>query len=226
MRPHAGLGVEAGDAERHDGQGGQLGVLVEDAGQRVVEHVAVVDAGADDDLAPDLDAVVEQGAQPAQARGAPRVAQHAGPQLRIGGVDADVQRRQTFRDDPFEVGLGEAGQRGEVPVQEAQPVVVVLEVQAAAQPLRQLVDEAELAVVVARPHAVEHGARHLGTERLAGRLAHVELQLQAAAVDLQADVGFVGPQAPLDHVAGDAAVDPHAPRRRPGARRRRLASRA
>ena len=46
--------------------------------------------------------------------------------------------------------------RGEVPVQERQAVVVVLQVQAAAHALGQLVDEAELAVVVARADPVEH----------------------------------------------------------------------
>ena len=85
----------------------------------------VVDTGADHDLAVDLDAVVEQGPQPAQAGGAPPVAQHAGPDLGIGGVNAHPQRRQALGDDPFEVGLGEAGEGGEVAVEERQPVVVV-----------------------------------------------------------------------------------------------------
>ena len=132
-----------------------------------------------------------------------------GAEVRIGRVDADVQRRQMFIDDPFEVGFGEAGQRREVPVEEAQPVVVVLQVEAAAQALGQLVDEAELAVVVARPHAVEDGARDFGTERLAGRLADLQLEVEAAALHVERDVGFVGPQAPLDHVARDATVDAH-----------------
>ena len=74
----------------------------------------------------------------------------------VGGVDAHVQRRQPLGDHPLEVGLGEAGERGEVPVQERQAVVVVLQVQAAAHALGQLVDEAELAVVVAGAHPVEH----------------------------------------------------------------------
>ena len=50
----------------------------------------------------------------------------------IGGVDAHVQRAEPLGDDPLEVGLGEAGERREVPVEERQPVVVVLQVQAAA----------------------------------------------------------------------------------------------
>ena len=79
---HGGLGVVAADAQGHDAGGGQLGVLVEDAAQGVVEHGAVVDARADDDLAVHLDAVVEQGPQPAQAGGAPAVAQHARPAAR------------------------------------------------------------------------------------------------------------------------------------------------
>ena len=61
------------------------------------------------------------------------VAQHAGPDLRVGGVDADPQRRQPFVDHPLQVGLGEAGQGGEVAVEERQAVVVVPGVQAAAQ---------------------------------------------------------------------------------------------
>jgi hypothetical protein len=46
---------------------------------------------------------------------------------------------------------------GEVPVQEREAVVVVLHVQAAAQTGRELVDEAELAAVVAGLHPVEQG---------------------------------------------------------------------
>ena len=69
---------------------GQLGVAVEHAGERVVEHGAVVEAGAHHDLAVDLDAVVEQGPQPAQAGGPPAVAQHLGPHVGVGGVDRHV----------------------------------------------------------------------------------------------------------------------------------------
>jgi hypothetical protein len=78
-----------------------------------------------------------------------------------------------FGHHPFEVGLGEAGEGGEVPVQEAQPVVVVLQVQAAAHALGQLVDEAELAVVVAGAHPVEHRARHLDPSGSPARLSMI-----------------------------------------------------
>ena len=105
---------------------------VEHAEQRVVEHVAVVDARAHHDLAVHLDAGVEQRREPAQAGGAAPVAQQPGPQLGIGGVDAHVQRAELLGDDALEVGLGEAGERGEVAVEERQPVVVVLQRQALA----------------------------------------------------------------------------------------------
>ena len=186
VQPHRRLGVELRQAQRDDGHRRQVGEAVEDPGHRVVEHGAVVDAGTHDDLTTHLDPVVEQRPQPAQAHPAPRVAQHAAADLGIGGVDAHVERRQPLGHDPLEVGLGEAGQRREVAVQEAQPVVVVLEVEAPAHPLRQLVDEAELAVVVARADPVEHRALHLDAERLAVALRDVDDQLDPAAHERRA----------------------------------------
>ena len=96
-------------------------------------------------------------------------------------MDRHVQRRESLGDHSLEIGLGEAGQRREVAVEEAQPVVVVLEVETAAHPLGQLVDEAELAVVVARADAVEQGAGDLGPEWHTRRLVHGELDLDAVA---------------------------------------------
>ena len=183
-----GLRIEAGETEWHDGDGGQFRILVEDSGQRVVEPRPVVDARAHHDLATDLDPVVEQRPQPAQARRPAAVAQHRRPQLGVGRVDRHVQRRQPLGDHPLEVGLGEPGQRREVAVQEAQPVVVVLEVQASAHALGQLVDEAELAVVVAGADPVEDGAGHLGAERLAGRLGDGDVELDAVPRQQQVDV--------------------------------------
>ena len=118
-------------------------------------------------------------------------------------MDRHVQRRQPLGDHPFEVGLGESGEGGEVPEQEAEPVVVVLEVQAAAHAWRQLVDEAELAVVVAGADPVEHGGVDVDAERLTSPLGDVELELQPAAAQLQPRVGLIGQHAVLDDVAYD-----------------------
>ena len=86
--PHGRLGGVVAHPERHARHGGELGVLVDDARQGRLERVAVVDPGAHHDLAVHLDPPVEQGPQPAQAGGPPGIAQHPGPELGIGGVDA------------------------------------------------------------------------------------------------------------------------------------------
>ena len=53
-------------------------------------------------------------------------------QLGVGGVHGDVERRQPLRLDARELGLVEIGQRDVVAVQERQPEVVVLDVEALA----------------------------------------------------------------------------------------------
>ncbi len=145
--------------------------------------------GQHDDLAVHLDAVIEQGAQPTQAGGAAAVAQHLRPHIGVGCVDAHVERSEPLGHDSLQVGLGETGQGREVPVEERQAVVVVLQVEARPQTGRQLVDEAELAVVVAGAHLVEHCRLHLDAQRLAGPLGHVDLQLESAASQVEAGVG-------------------------------------
>ena len=99
-------------------------------------------------------------------------------------------------------------------------------------PGRQLVDEAELAVVVAGAHLVEQRRVHLDAERLAGPLVDLDGELEPAAARRRARRSASSvEELPLDDVAGHVAVDRDdlvadldARRRRPGsrARRRRL----
>ena len=207
VRAHLGLAVVRAHAERHHTERRELREAVEHAEQRVVEHRAVVDAGAHDDLAVHLDAGVEQEFEPAQARRAAPVAEQARAHVGIGGVDAHVQRPEPLGDHPLEVGFGEAGERREVSVEERQPVVVVLEVEALPHALRQLVDEAERAVVVAGPHPVEHRARELEAERRAVGLVDHERALEPAAAHLELDAWPVGVELVRDHVPQVLAVD-------------------
>ncbi len=203
VRPHLGLlGVPA-EPEGHRAHAGQRRVAVQDAGHGVLERGAVVDAGADDDLTVHLDPPVEEHRQPTQAGGPLGVAQHARPQLGVGRVDRDEERSQPLGEDALRVELGEAGQRGEVPVEEREPVVVVLQVQAASHALGQLVDEAERAVVVAGADAVEDGRGDLDAERLAGRLvdAHQPGQGRTGATDQDAEVTRVTQVLEVDDVA-------------------------
>ena len=202
VQPHPGLAVVSRQPQGHHAQRAQLCEAVEHSGQRVVQHVAVVHAGAHDDLPVHLDACVEQQAQPAQRHRAPPVLEDRGPHVGVGGVDGHVQRRQPLGDHPLEVQLGEAGERREVPVEERQPVVVVLEVQRPAHPPRELVHEAELAVVVAGLHAVEHGRVDLRAERLALALVHHHREPVSGPLHLQPNLCPVAEQLPADHVAG------------------------
>ena len=89
-----------------------------------------------------------QALEPRQDLGrVPRPPEQSVPELGVGGVDRDVERRQALRDDPLERGLVEIAERDVVAVQERQPEIVVLHVQTLAHALRKLVDEAEHALV-------------------------------------------------------------------------------
>ena len=124
----------------------------------LVEHRAVVDAGDGDDLGVDLHADPAQPLQVGQDIG--RVAQDARPHGRVGGVDRDVERAQALLLDAPPVVLAQVGERDEVAEQERVAVVVILDVERAAQARRHLLDEAEWAVVGAAADRPVEG--HLG----------------------------------------------------------------
>ena len=208
VRPHRRRPVELRDPERHDGDRVEFVEAVEDPGERVVERRTVVDPRTDDDLPAHGDAVVEQCPQPAQAHPSTGVLEHLAAEFGIGGVDAHVQRGEALGDHPLEVGLGEAGERGEVAVEERQPVVVVLQVEAAAHPLGELVDETELAVVVAGADPIEYCTRHLDPERLAFAFVDRQREVESASAQVEVDHRVVARHLPLDDVAGDDPADP------------------
>ena len=207
MRPHLRLVAVRAHTERNDTERREPREAIENAEHRVVEHRAVVDAGAHDDLPVHFHARVEQQLEPAQARRAAAVAQQPDPHFGIGRVNAHVERAQLLGDHPLEVGLREPGQRCEISVEERQAEIVVLEVQAAPHPFRELMDETERAMVVAGLHPVEDRVRELEPERRAFRLAHHELPFEAAPADFEVDLGAVGVQLVRDHVAELLAVD-------------------
>ena len=135
------------------------------------------------------------------------IAQQARAHLGVGRVDAHVQRAELLGDDPLEIGLGETREGREIAVEKRQPEVVVLQVQAAAHPLGELVDEAERAVVVAGLHPIEDRVGELDTERRAFGLVHHELLLEAAAPHFEVDLGAVDVDLVRDDVAELLAVD-------------------
>ena len=78
-----------------------------------------------------------------------RLAEKAVAELRIRGVDGHVERREALLFDSPELSVVEVGQGDVVAVEEREPEVVVLDIEAPAHPAGQLVDEAEYALVAA-----------------------------------------------------------------------------
>ena len=96
--------------------------------------------------------------------GRARIRQHVPPQFQLRGVHGHVQRAQPLLLEPLPVSLRQVGQRHEVAVQEAEPVVVVLRVERLPHAFGQALEEAEEAVVVAKSDVVPRGALELQPE--------------------------------------------------------------
>ena len=207
VHAHLVLVVVRADAERHHPDRRQTGKPVEHPEQRVVEHRAVVDARAHDHLAVHLDPRVEDQLQPPQARRAAPVAQQSRADIGVGRMNAHVQRPEPLADHPLEVGFREPRERREVSVEERQPVVVVLHIEALAHAFGQLVDETERAVVVAGADAVEHGTRQLDAQGRAVGLVDVHHPFESTSAQVELDVRAVDLDLIRDHVAHDLTVD-------------------
>ena len=197
------------DPQRDDTDAGDCGEAVEERQQGLLEYRCVVDTGADDHLGVDLDAIVEEDVEPPETGRPPGVPQETGPNVGVGGVDGDVERAQALGDDPLGVELGEPRQGGEVPVEEGEPVVIVLEVEALPHPLGQLVDETELAVVVAGADSVEHGRVDSSTQRLAFALQdpHPPVDRRPEPSHEQLEIAAIGHLLPFDHVERFCPID-------------------
>ena len=74
-------------------------------------------------------------------------------------MDAHIKRRKTFVNNSLQVSLGEASHGRKIPEKETQSVVIVLHIQTAAHTFWQLIDETELAMVVACMNSIKYGAR-------------------------------------------------------------------
>ena len=200
---HFGLVGVAAEPEGDRPHAGEPRVPVEDPGERVFEGGAVVDPGAHDDLAVYFDPPVQEDLQPTQTGRPLGIPQHLRPQFRICRVDRHEQRPQSLGQDALRIELGETGQCREVPVQERQSIVVVLEVQTPTHALGQLVDEAEGTVIVAGPDPIEDRGGDFHAHRLASVLVdpHDARQRRAGAANEDAEVTRVGEALKIDDVA-------------------------
>ena len=136
------------EAHRYHRRAGNRGVHARQLVHRAVEVRAIVPVRAEHDLRVHADARTGEALHHGQELALDlRPAEEAMAQLRVGRVDGDVERGEPLRLDALQLLLVEVGQRDVVAVQERQAEVVVLHVEALAHAARQLVDEAEDALV-------------------------------------------------------------------------------
>ncbi|MNS72615.1 hypothetical protein D3C72_1060330 [compost metagenome] len=175
--------------------------------ERALELGAVVHARAEDHLDVEVDAVVREPLEVAEDAPGLGMLDHLDAQLGVGGVHADVQRAQPVLEDALPVRGPHVRQGDEVALQEAQPVVVVHDVERSPKPLRHLVDEAEAAAVVALDDVVEHRELEGEPEVLVDFFVHPHEEGGFAALDLEADALFGNLVAVVDDVAQRATVN-------------------
>ena len=120
----------------------------------------------------------------------------------------DIQGREALLFNALPIGSTQVGE-GEIgAVEKAEPVVVVLEIEASALPRRLLIDETEGAVVVALLKAVEQGFGETEPQ------AFIEILLQLHYMEgaigifhLQGELLFPHQELQIDQIAGAFAVD-------------------
>ncbi len=211
------------EPNRHDGRGRHVRMQSLEIDDRALEVPAVVPVGAQHDLGVHPDPGSGESFHPRQDLGTvSRAAEERVAERRIGRMYRDVERRQPLRLDALEGRLVQVGQRDVVAVQERQPEVVVLDVEALAQAARILMDEAEDALVGARRDVARPRRNELEAEvtPLAG---HLNAAGVVVALDGQPQpiVGRV--ELEVDGIAERRAVDGDDPvtRVEPGHGRRR-----
>ena len=122
--------------------------------------VFVVYAWTKNNLRTNLNIVLRKNLHPTKTETTSIISQHFGTKMRTVGMNAHINRRQPLFKNSLKIRLSESCQRGEVAKQKTQPIVVVLQIQTATHSLRQLVNETELAMVIACVNAIEHGTRN------------------------------------------------------------------
>ena len=198
---------EFGQPYRHQrgrfGGGCQRAQIVQGAHQ----GFAVVLLRADHDLAVKVDARFLQPCQPLHNVPGKAVVHQPAAQLRVGGVNADIQRRGVAANDPLKLLIAYVGQGDEIAHHQGKAPVVVLHVQGLAQSRRHLGDKAEGAIIVAGARTQGHALPEMKPHGL--HLVLSDGKLQGLSVPLQLDLQLtVGNQGLIvDLVNNVLAVD-------------------
>src|SRR5581483_11923966 len=135
------------------------------------------------------------------------IAEQAPAYLELGGVDGDVEGREMLVVNLLPVGLAEVGERNEVRRQERVAIVIVFDVQRAAQACRRLIDEAEDAVVVADANAIRRRLRKLEAQAFRADVDAAPRACTSLALPDEVNGVGRGVEVDVDHVAHRMAVD-------------------
>jgi len=129
-------------------------------------------------------------------------------QLGVGGVDGDVDGADVQVDDALGLPLRQVGQGDVVAQQEAEPRIVVLEVQRGAHAGGHLVHEAEDAVVGAGAHLIHQIGVEVQTQILPLRLADGDgTHIARRSFQFHAGQGVVAVEPVIQHIHDGMAVD-------------------
>ena len=110
--------------------------------------------------------------------------------------------------DPLPIGIGEIGEREIRAVQEAEPVVVIFEIKAAAPSRGLLIDKTERASVVALAQAIEQRLTELKAKAVVGVFFKINLvQVSSGIPHLEVQVLLNTEVAVIDQITGPDAID-------------------
>ena len=178
----------------------------------VVQFLLIVEAGAADDLTVHHDAGLRKALLGAEALTGPGILQHPDAELRVHRVHRYIHRAHMKGDDPLNLPLGEIGQGDVIAQEKAQPCIVVLEVHGRTHPLRELIDEAENAVVGAGTRPVHQIALKVQTQVAALRLPDVQTVFRAVRPgEKQMQIPVIGVELIVEDVEDAFSVDAEQP---------------
>ena len=124
-------------------------------------------------------------------------------------MHGNIQRRQAHLDDPLHIGVAEVGKGDVIAHQERQAGVVILEIQALAHTLGQLIDEAKDALVGAALLPIHQVGLKIQAQVFALGLFNDQLHLLTVPFQHQFYLAVVAVKFIIQHVADDVTVDAH-----------------
>ena len=175
--------------------------------QAAPQLLAVIEAGTEDDLGIDADVVRGQLGDILEHLAAAGIFHQFDPQLRIGGVDRDIDGADVHFDDAGDVLIGHIGEGDIAAEQEAHAAVVILKVERFPHPAGELVDKAEHAFIGAVVLAIHEVIGEFQPQLVIFRLFDMEGEGLALPLHRDGEGGIDHIKAVIQHIVDEIAVD-------------------